>query len=291
MAKQGEEEAKKRAQEEKERRKLRERQEEQEAKRLEERRIKELQENEKVASNAKSLDEKTREPQQAIFVDSFLQQQPPQQQQQPPPPQQQQQQQQAQQPKVTQQQETVQPKQLEPQQQKQEEAKPQPKQEALAKREEVVAKVASDVSKMHLNEATTPASHAVRQEESSQLNEPDANIYDDVPDATPETDSRYENTSSIQQSSAAAAVTTSQQQQQQQQQTSDSALDEIDAYGMEETGYSAVALYDYQASASDEISFDPDDVITNIEMIDEGWWRGYCRGQYGLFPANYVILQ
>uniref|UniRef100_A0A8C1VDF5 Cortactin n=1 Tax=Cyprinus carpio TaxID=7962 RepID=A0A8C1VDF5_CYPCA len=41
----------------------------------------------------------------------------------------------------------------------------------------------------------------------------------------------------------------------------------------------------------DEISFDPDDIITNIEMIDEGWWRGVCRGAYGLFPANYVEVR
>lgn len=38
-----------------------------------------------------------------------------------------------------------------------------------------------------------------------------------------------------------------------------------------------------------EISFDPDDVITGIEMIDEGWWRGYGPdGHFGMFPANYV---
>ncbi|XP_024083601.1 src substrate cortactin isoform X2 [Cimex lectularius] len=59
----------------------------------------------------------------------------------------------------------------------------------------------------------------------------------------------------------------------------------------EDTGYTAIALYDYQAAADDEISFDPDDIITNIDMIDEGWWRGCCNGQQGLFPANYVILQ
>ncbi|ROT80611.1 putative src substrate cortactin, partial [Penaeus vannamei] len=53
-------------------------------------------------------------------------------------------------------------------------------------------------------------------------------------------------------------------------------------------GITAFALYDYQAADTDEISFDPDDIITNIEMIDEGWWRGWCNGQYGLFPANYV---
>lgn len=54
------------------------------------------------------------------------------------------------------------------------------------------------------------------------------------------------------------------------------------------TGISAVALYDYQGEGSDEISFDPDDIITDIEMVDEGWWRGRCHGQFGLFPANYV---
>ncbi|CAH1134894.1 unnamed protein product [Ceutorhynchus assimilis] len=55
-----------------------------------------------------------------------------------------------------------------------------------------------------------------------------------------------------------------------------------------DTGVTAVALYDYQAAAEDEVSFDPDDVITHIEKIDEGWWRGLCKGKYGLFPANYV---
>ncbi|XP_016346998.1 src substrate cortactin-like isoform X4 [Sinocyclocheilus anshuiensis] len=59
----------------------------------------------------------------------------------------------------------------------------------------------------------------------------------------------------------------------------------------EDLGVTAVALYDYQAAGDDEISFDPDDVITNIEMIDEGWWRGVCRGTYGLFPANYVEVR
>ncbi|NXA76275.1 HCLS1 protein, partial [Thryothorus ludovicianus] len=55
-------------------------------------------------------------------------------------------------------------------------------------------------------------------------------------------------------------------------------------------GICAVALYDYQGDGDDEISFDPDDTITHIEMVDEGWWRGRCRGRVGLFPANYVKL-
>merc|ERR1711894_217069 len=44
-------------------------------------------------------------------------------------------------------------------------------------------------------------------------------------------------------------------------------------------GISAIALYDYQAMAEDEISFDPNDIITNIEMIEEGWWFGECWGR------------
>lgn len=52
----------------------------------------------------------------------------------------------------------------------------------------------------------------------------------------------------------------------------------------------AKAIYDYQGEADDEISFNPDDVITNVEMIDEGWWKGQCHGRVGLFPAAYVEL-
>lgn len=41
-----------------------------------------------------------------------------------------------------------------------------------------------------------------------------------------------------------------------------------------------------------EITFDVDEIITNIEQIDDGWWRGVRQldGSYGLFPANYVEL-
>uniref|UniRef100_A0A7N6FEB9 SH3 domain-containing protein n=1 Tax=Anabas testudineus TaxID=64144 RepID=A0A7N6FEB9_ANATE len=56
-------------------------------------------------------------------------------------------------------------------------------------------------------------------------------------------------------------------------------------------GQTARAIYDYQGEADDEISFKPDDIITNIEMIDEGWWKGHCNGRAGLFPAAYVELQ
>lgn len=40
-----------------------------------------------------------------------------------------------------------------------------------------------------------------------------------------------------------------------------------------------------------EITFDPGDIITNIDQVDEGWWQGLGPdGTYGLFPANYVEL-
>ncbi|XP_056102884.1 drebrin-like b isoform X7 [Rhinichthys klamathensis goyatoka] len=59
----------------------------------------------------------------------------------------------------------------------------------------------------------------------------------------------------------------------------------------EDRGVCARALYDYQAADDTEISFDPDDIITGIEMIDEGWWRGYSPdGHFGMFPANYVEM-
>jgi len=59
----------------------------------------------------------------------------------------------------------------------------------------------------------------------------------------------------------------------------------------QDQGMCAKALYDYQATDDDEITFDPDDVITMIEQVDEGWWMGTTSsGKRGLFPANYVEL-
>ncbi|KAK6186196.1 hypothetical protein SNE40_008282 [Patella caerulea] len=57
------------------------------------------------------------------------------------------------------------------------------------------------------------------------------------------------------------------------------------------TGLTATALYDYQATDDTEITFDPGDMILNIEQIDEGWWLGTAPdGNHGMFPANYVEL-
>uniref|UniRef100_A0A0K0EXG6 Cortactin (inferred by orthology to a D. melanogaster protein) n=1 Tax=Strongyloides venezuelensis TaxID=75913 RepID=A0A0K0EXG6_STRVS len=58
-----------------------------------------------------------------------------------------------------------------------------------------------------------------------------------------------------------------------------------------DNGVVAVALFEYEKQDEDEIGFDVDDIITNIEKVDVGWWRGTCKGQTGLFPANYVKEQ
>lgn len=49
-------------------------------------------------------------------------------------------------------------------------------------------------------------------------------------------------------------------------------------------------LFSLSADGEDEISFDPDDIIEDIDEVDEGWWMGTCHGQRGLFPSNYVEL-
>ena len=47
----------------------------------------------------------------------------------------------------------------------------------------------------------------------------------------------------------------------------------------ENNGVTAIALYDYQAAADDEISFDPSDIITNIEMVSDLHKIGANRNQ------------
>lgn len=60
------------------------------------------------------------------------------------------------------------------------------------------------------------------------------------------------------------------------------------------SGLMARTLYDYQAAEADELSFDVDELITNIDKIDSGWYKGsIVQGgtkKTGLFPANYVKL-
>jgi len=48
------------------------------------------------------------------------------------------------------------------------------------------------------------------------------------------------------------------------------------------------ALYDYEASSNDELTFHEGDMITIIQKDNGGWWEGELRGKRGWIPANYV---
>lgn len=51
-------------------------------------------------------------------------------------------------------------------------------------------------------------------------------------------------------------------------------------------GPSAVALYDYEATEDNEISFPEGAVITDIQFPDEDWWAGVYKGKEGLFVSS-----
>lgn len=50
------------------------------------------------------------------------------------------------------------------------------------------------------------------------------------------------------------------------------------------------ALYDYQGSDDNSLSFTAGDVIRVLNQLESGWWNGICRGQRGWFPSNYVSV-
>lgn len=54
--------------------------------------------------------------------------------------------------------------------------------------------------------------------------------------------------------------------------------------------FRARAIYDYEARASDELSFKRHDIINVLgkDEEDEGWYKGELKGKSGLFPNNYV---
>lgn len=52
-------------------------------------------------------------------------------------------------------------------------------------------------------------------------------------------------------------------------------------------------MFDIHNISADEteITFDPGDLITHIEQIDPGWWKGTApNGVNGLFPSNFVEM-
>ena len=50
-----------------------------------------------------------------------------------------------------------------------------------------------------------------------------------------------------------------------------------------------VALYDWTKDDDDELTFTEGDIIYVVEKhVHEGWHKGVCNGEIGLFPAPYV---
>eukprot|EP00026_Physarum_polycephalum_P007209 Phypoly_transcript_07266.p1 GENE.Phypoly_transcript_07266~~Phypoly_transcript_07266.p1 ORF type:complete len:474 (+),score=109.19 Phypoly_transcript_07266:75-1496(+) len=48
------------------------------------------------------------------------------------------------------------------------------------------------------------------------------------------------------------------------------------------------ALYNYDATEDNELSFKANDKIVVIQKDDSGWWHGELNGQVGIFPSNFV---
>ncbi|KAF0436576.1 DUF500-domain-containing protein [Gigaspora margarita] len=55
----------------------------------------------------------------------------------------------------------------------------------------------------------------------------------------------------------------------------------------------AIALYDFTGEQEGDLSFTKGDLIIITKKTDSNneWWTGKCKGQDGIFPANYVQLQ
>ena len=53
-------------------------------------------------------------------------------------------------------------------------------------------------------------------------------------------------------------------------------------------GIECVVLYDYAAELPDELSLRVGDVITGVERLEGGWWKGELGGKQGVFPDNFV---
>ncbi|KAG9253603.1 uncharacterized protein F5Z01DRAFT_149049 [Emericellopsis atlantica] len=67
--------------------------------------------------------------------------------------------------------------------------------------------------------------------------------------------------------------------------------EETDAAQADQGGHRAVVQYDYEKAEDNEIELLEGEYVTDIDMIDEGWWMGTnAKGHRGLFPCNYVEL-
>ena len=54
----------------------------------------------------------------------------------------------------------------------------------------------------------------------------------------------------------------------------------------------AAVLHRYDRQSDKELSLQKDDIVTVLEMTSdcEGWWKGYLKGNVGVFPKSSVEL-
>nr|XP_012418563.1 PREDICTED: SH3 domain-containing protein 19 isoform X2 [Odobenus rosmarus divergens] len=50
----------------------------------------------------------------------------------------------------------------------------------------------------------------------------------------------------------------------------------------------AVVLHDFPAEQADDLHLTSGEIVYLLEKIDPDWYRGRCRNQTGIFPANYI---
>ncbi|XP_017262320.1 SH3 domain-containing protein 19 isoform X2 [Kryptolebias marmoratus] len=60
------------------------------------------------------------------------------------------------------------------------------------------------------------------------------------------------------------------------------------ASGGDGSGLKVQALYDFFPESSEELTFREGDVVTEVEQMDNQWYRGTLNGSTGFFPINYV---
>uniref|UniRef100_A0A1X7T1J7 SH3 domain-containing protein n=1 Tax=Amphimedon queenslandica TaxID=400682 RepID=A0A1X7T1J7_AMPQE len=54
------------------------------------------------------------------------------------------------------------------------------------------------------------------------------------------------------------------------------------------TGREVVAIGDYTAQYSDELTFSEGEIIQILKEVDDNWYHGVCQDKVGIFPKTYV---
>jgi hypothetical protein len=55
-----------------------------------------------------------------------------------------------------------------------------------------------------------------------------------------------------------------------------------------DTSVECIVEYDYQAEMNDELTLRVGDVVTEVDKMEGGWWKGRLGDKVGMFPDNFV---